>query len=103
MSTQLSLFDLPMQPTPIARAADPQTSKLAAEVIRPKLVGLQLQFVERLRQIGKPATANEVSLGNESIRKRALELVRSGVIQEIGARECNVSGKMATVYWLRDD
>ena len=88
---------------PIVRVDDKQTSQVAAFEAKLKLKGWRAEFVARLERIGKPSTANEVAQGNESIRKRALELVRIGAIREIGARECNVSGKMATIYWLRDD
>lgn len=85
------------------RIGDKGTSQVAAVEAKPKLNGWRAEFMARLERIGKPSTANEVAQGNESIRKRALELVRSGVIQELSARECNVSGKLATVYWLKDD
>lgn len=54
----------------------------------------------------KSGTANEIaryaSVENhalhESIRKRAHELVRAGLIREVGAKTCEVTGREATVY-----
>jgi hypothetical protein len=94
--TQLSLFDS----APIHRASDQPTSVEAARAVEPKLVGLRLEFVERLRSIGRPATAQEISGGNESLRKRALECVRFGFVRQAGARVCSVTGQKATTYWV---
>ena len=82
------------------RVSDKQTSIDAAEDVRPKLDGLRAEFVARLREIGRPATANEVAAGDESIRKRAAECVRAGWVKEMGTKICAVSGKRATVYWF---
>jgi len=95
--TQLSLFDA----SPIHRVADKQTSIDAAKATEPKLGGLRLEFVNRLRAFGRPATAQEISGGNESLRKRALECVRMGFVVEAGTRVCAATGKMATVYRVK--
>ena len=79
------------------RFTDPATSRLAAECVAPLLTGFRLLFIERLRDLGQ-ATANEVAGGNESIRKRARECARLGLIVECGVRACGVTGKMATVW-----
>ena len=62
-----------------------------------KLTGYRAEFIARLRELGK-ATANEVADGNESIRKRARECERLGLIREAGVRACGVTGKQATVW-----
>ena len=95
--TQLSLFDA----SPVHRVADKQTSIDAAKATEPKLGGLRLEFVNRLRAFGMPATAQEISGGNESLRKRALECVRLGFVAEAGTRVCAATGKMATTYWVK--
>jgi len=82
---------------PIARTTDPATSQIAAREIAPSLSGYRAMFVERLRELGE-ATANEVSGGNESIRKRARECQRLGLIVEAGTRACRNTGKQATVW-----
>jgi hypothetical protein len=94
--TQLSLFDW----APIHRASDQPTSVEAAQSVEPKLVGLRLEFVERLRAIGRPATAQEIAGGNESLRKRALECVRFGFVRQAGVKVCEVTGKNAMTYWF---
>jgi hypothetical protein len=82
-----------------ARASDPPTSHAGAAHIEPKLNDLQREFMRRLGVGGK--TANEVARGQESIRKRAKELVRQGVLVELEPRRCGVTGKVATVYIAR--
>jgi hypothetical protein len=99
--TQLSLFgDEPA----LARKADPVTSRQAAEEVRPKIGQLQQAFLAALAAIGKPATANEVAAkavamglaGNaESVRKRAAEVERAGMVKVIGIQRCGVTGKLA--------
>ena len=92
---QLELF----ASTPIARATDSETSHVAAVEVEPKLTCMRAEFVRRLKAIGYPATAQEIAQGCETIRKRALECVRLGLVVEAGTRRCNVTGKNAKVYW----
>ena len=99
--TQLSLFDA----EPIVRRDDPITSKIAAAEVAPKLDGMRLRFVEALRAIGRPATAQEIASTvdphiRESVRKRAKECVRLGFVIERGTAVCCVTRKMATVYCI---
>ena len=85
----------------LCRATDKETSQTAAADITPKLAGLRAEFVRLLREIGRPATAQEVAAlagGAESIRKRALECVRMGAVREYGTKTCEVTGKQATCY-----
>jgi len=95
--------DLPL--FAVSRAEDPATSTEAAEAISPKLAGLRLEFVRGLAACGGSATANEVARAisdnhshRESIRKRAGECKRLGLIEDIGSRVCTVTGNKATVY-----
>lgn len=97
MSGQLSLFDTSSQ----CRQRDPITSIESAADIQPKLTGLRAEFVERLCAIGEPSTANEIAAGDESIRKRAKECERMGLVTAYDVRQCRVTGKRATVYWVR--
>jgi hypothetical protein len=107
MSQQCFAFDTP---APISRKSDPITSQKSAAETEPKLGRYQELFVRCLRFL-KEATANEVAIdavllgsggANESYRKRALELVRAGRIVECGERKCQVTGKTATVYKLKE-
>jgi len=79
------------------RFTDPATSRMAADGVSEKLTGYRASFIERLRALGK-ATANEVAAGNESIRKRARECERLGLIKRVGVGECSVTGKQATIW-----
>lgn len=93
---ETGLDDLPL--FAMARDSDKETSHQAAEEVATKLSGLRAVFVSRLRQIGRPATANEVAQRIESIRKRAKECERLGLIKAVGTKTCTVTGKTATVY-----
>lgn len=93
---QLNFFDdLP------ARRSDPATSKIAAEEVEPRLSGYRLVFANRLLTLGA-ATAQEVAQGCESIRKRAKELQRRGIIEVVGTRPCRITGRTASVYRVKD-
>jgi hypothetical protein len=99
-------FDTPEK---LSRRSDKLTSQKSAAETEPKLGRYQELFVRSLRFL-KEATANEVAIdavllgggANESYRKRALELVRLGRIVESGERKCEVTGKLATVYKLKE-
>ena len=105
--TQLSLFDDGPQ---LARASDPPTSQAAAEDIRPKLSGLREAFVLALADLGGgPATAREIGerareMGLhqevESVRKRAAELDKAGLITFDELRRCGFTGKLAEGWKL---
>lgn len=86
-----------------ARTTDPATSHLAATYINGKRPGLKDAFLQALRTLG-PSTANEiaqwcvthgVSANAESVRKRALELVRDGLAKYGPSRACKVTGQQA--------
>jgi len=84
-----------------ARASDPETSHAGAEWMTSKRARLHFEFLRRLGNGVK--TANEVAQGDESIRKRAKELVDDGSICVIGRRKCLVTGQMATTYGRAND
>jgi hypothetical protein len=104
---QLTLFDDGPQ---LARASDPPTSQAAAEDIRPKLSGLREAFVLALADLGGgPATAREIGerakeMGLhqevESVRKRAAELDKAGLITFDELRRCRFTGKLAEGWKL---
>lgn len=90
---------------PLFRISDPETSKESAVKVSAKVTRLRAEFVERLAILGCPATAQEVAasaslLNRESLRKRAAECVRAGLIKEFGTKKCSVTGQRATVYWF---
>lgn len=89
-----------------ARDRDPATSHSAADDIANALPNLRGVFFDVLGRAAEPMTAAEVGLAAskfnaESIRKRAHELVRLGVIVRAAPRPCRVTGKMATTYQIR--
>ena len=88
----------------LVRVTDPQPSVEAAVVIAPKLTELQAAFMAELRTIG-PSTANEVAESistnfarRNSLRRRASDLVKLGLVVAQQSRICRVSGRSATVY-----
>ena len=95
-------------PPPLARRTDPATSQEAAEQTLPKLGYLHRLFLDVLAYYATPMTAREVerAAANESrntfipdsVRKRAAELERRGLIAAVGVRECGVTGSKATIY-----
>jgi hypothetical protein len=98
---QLSLFDQSV----IARPSDPITSHVAAASVQPKLSGRRAEFVDCLRRIGRPATAQEIAALadvriRESVRKRAKECVNLGYVVEVGTKRCDVTGENVTAYWV---
>lgn len=121
---QKSLFDTSLQPSNIyehdcdprkrSRRSDPTTSKQAAGKV--DLAGNKKLFFETLKVIGKthPRTAYEVaaaalpyssslsvaktSKDRETLRKRALDLVRLGLIRECGKRMCRVNVNECMTY-----
>ena len=107
---QLSLFDDSM-PEALARQSDPVTSKAAAEDIKPKLSGLRETFVLALADLGGgPATAREIGerakeMGLhgevESVRKRAAELERAGLIDFTELKRCSHTGKLGEGWILK--
>ena len=100
MTTQLTFFDLP-----ISRQSDPATSQLAASEIQGSLGTLQTRLLEAVASLSEP-TANEAAQAAvelhggmaESYRKRMKELVRQGLVEVAGERQCWITGKTAQTY-----
>ena len=114
MTIQQTLFD-DERPAKIARASDPDTSHDAAAEMLPKLSALESRMADVWRQNG-PLTANEAadiaalteytqSLGAnaETYRKRYDALLKKNRIVADGKKRCRISGKLATVYRIKDD
>lgn len=90
---------------PLFRTTDPETSRESAVKVSEKVTRLRAEFVSCLRAIGHPATAQEVAAtvavaNRESVRKRAAECVKAGLVKEMGTKKCSVTGQRATVYWF---
>jgi hypothetical protein len=94
---------------PLARANDPSTSKEAAAHIAPSLNTAQAAFIESLRSLKQPSTAQEIAEHacnchdhkmQESYRKRAGELIKAGRISVAGKRPCRVTNRPAQIYEL---
>ena len=104
---QKTLFDTPAK---LSRKSDKLTSQKSAAETEPKLGPLHQSFLCGLGILYKPSTANEVARLcveldgglSESYRKRPAELVHRGLIEECGERACEVTGKTATVYKLKE-
>lgn len=91
----------------LARASDTSTSKLGAFIASSALATNQTRFWDALQKLGKPSTAIEVAdsvesghAARETLRKRAGELLKAGLIREIGRRQCRVSGATARTFVL---
>lgn len=88
-----------------ARQGDPATSKEAAQEIAAKHTRLEQEFLQVLRELGE-ATSNEVAVliaeGNVgrigTMRRRASDLLRKRSVVALEPRNCQVTGKKATVY-----
>ena len=108
--TQLELFGDAIFEK-LAREDDPPTSKAAAEDIKPKLSGLREAFVLALADLGGgPCTAREIGerakeMGLhgevESVRKRAAELERAGLIDFTELKRCSHTGKLGEGWILK--
>lgn len=104
--TQPTLFDTDTIP---ARRSDPITSQVSAIETQQRLGKLQSRLMEAISEVNARAidpTANEAGSNAagrhgglaESYRKRATELVRSGLLVVTGERHCTVTGKLAQTY-----
>ena len=81
----------------LARATDKQTSHEGAADVAPRLNDLHREFWVRCKR-SPDSTAQEIASGNESLRKRAKELVDAGRLIESGRRKCRRTGRAATTY-----
>lgn len=79
---------------------DPDTSKEAAESMKPSAGILRAKCLEALRS--GPATADEIAerlgLSVLSARPRFSELLREGKIEDTGERRVNASGRRAKTW-----
>jgi hypothetical protein len=78
---------------------------MAYEDILPELSIRYQEYLESLRALGKPSTDQEVcnyACHNDPnyFRPRRNELVKLGLINEVGKRECKISGKTALIWWF---
>ena len=101
----MSDYDQDFGSLPLFRTSDPETSKESAVKVSAKVTRLRAEFVRCLCAIGHPATAQEVAAmvavaNRESVRKRAAECVKAGLLKEFGTKKCSVTGQRATVYWF---
>jgi hypothetical protein len=104
---QLTLFD---RPANIARKSDPITSHQSAAETEPQLNGFQSCCVTVLGRAITPRTANEIAAEcvkrygkmSESYRKRMHELVALGKAVECGERPCEVTGKSAMTFRVKE-
>jgi hypothetical protein len=104
---QKTLFDTPAK---LSRKSDPITSQKSAAETEKKLGTLHQSFLCSLAILRRNSTANEIAANcvgldggsHESYRKRAKELVRDGLIEECGERACEITGKTAMTYKLKD-
>lgn len=101
--SQMTLFDAPLH-----RATDPNTSREAAADVAPKRGVLQQRFVEAVRELGEATASEAASLAVqhhgglcESVRKRATEALRLGLVEVAGERPCAISGKPCTTYRVK--
>ena len=82
-----------------------QTSLLSYKDILPELSQRYQEYLVALRGVGHPATDQEVSryAGKSDpnyFRPRRNELVKQGLIVEVGKRRCSVSGKTSLTWWF---
>ena len=82
-----------------------QTSLLSYRDVLPQLSERYQEYLSALRGVGHPATDQEVSRfaghGDPNyFRPRRNELVKLGMIVEVGKRSCCVSGKTALTWWF---
>lgn len=103
---QMTLFDTGEK---LARRQDPETSKCAARELNAKLPKVQhALFVVFSRSLSS-LTANEaaeiatkgtkdITVSQDTFRKRCHELERKNLIESIGKRMCTITGKSAQHY-----
>lgn len=104
---QLTLFDAPAK---LSRRADPITSQQSAAETEPKLNALQSACMIVLGRAVSPRTANEIAAEcvkcygklAESYRKRLHELVTLDKAIECGERSCEITGKNATTFRVKE-
>ena len=104
---QKTLFDAPAK---LSRKSDPITSQQSAVETEPQLTGLQSCCMIVLGRAVSPRTANEIAAEcvrqygrlAESYRKRLHELVADRQAIECGERRCEVTGKSAMTFRVKE-
>ena len=107
MNQQCFAFDTPAK---LSRRSDPITSQQSAAETESKLNGLQSCCLIALGRAIAPRTANEIATDcvrqsgklAESYRKRLHELVELGKAIEAGERACEVTGKNAMTFRVKE-
>lgn len=91
------------KPDPLARAADPETSKAAARGIVPHLGALQQAAADAVRRWpGRTATELAVNAGHADPRvfnRRLGECERLGMVRRGEPRRCKATGRQAATWW----
>jgi hypothetical protein len=119
LSEQMSLFNVvetqygkQVDPALLCRPSDPETSQISAKATAAILTHKQAEFFAALQSLGKGTAAEvaaqavplevgqivSVMCKRETIRKRASELVKAGLVRVVGAKVCSVTNNMASVY-----
>jgi hypothetical protein len=104
---QKTLFDTP---TKLSRKSDKITSQASAAETEKELPRYQQELLAAIRSMMSVVSAREAGRRavlmfggmEDTYRKRILDLVRNGFVEEHGERRCEVSGKMATTYKLKE-
>ncbi len=106
--TQLTLgFDTPAR---ISRKSDPITSQKSAAETERRINTFQGLVLQAIKNASKPITANEAAreaakeyVANiETFRKRVRELVRLDLVEECDDRKCEVTGKSAMTFRVKE-
>jgi hypothetical protein len=105
---QLTLgFDTPAS---ISRKSDPITSQKSAAEFQKKLKGAKAACMFILNHYTYPLTAREIANRcvqyaggfESSYRARPSELVKDGFVEECGERKCEVTGKSAMTFRVKE-
>jgi hypothetical protein len=110
MQQQRELFDESERPAKLSRKSDPITSQQSAVETEPQLTGLQSCCMVVLGRAVAPRTANEIAAEcvrqygrlAESYRKRLHELVEIGKAETCGDRACEITGKSAMTFRVKE-
>jgi len=107
MNQQCFAFDTPAK---LSRRSDPITSQKSAAETEKKLGKLKAGCLAVMKSATKPMTAREVAVQaakqfggfDSSYRARPSELVTDGLAVESGERACEVTGKNAMTFRVKE-
>lgn len=90
---------------PYQRHSD--TSRAAAEAIKPKRVSLRQRVLDAIRTNGLYGMTDEeiqaaTGISPNTARPRRVELVAAGLVVDLGERRPTASGKMSVVWGSQD-